>query len=152
MKSIILSLSLKSVVQVIPTGLLKAKNTFFAFFPIGLPSIKILSVSSTLSPVSAPLPLTLTLPSRINLSAPLLEQKPVSLIYLLIRFNAILIKQIDDISIYRKVMRGVELKAHFPVGALFSIFTVAVFYFIVDKLSIFLRKKRVLNHQDLYSK
>ena len=65
-----------SVVQTIPTGLLKAKYMFFclADFSIFLPLTSTRSLSSTLAPISGILPLMVTFPSRINLSASLLEQ------------------------------------------------------------------------------
>ena len=82
MKSIMLSCStLLSVVQTIPTGLLKAKYIFcFVDFSILWPSTFTWSPSSTLLPFCGILPLMTTFPSSISLSATLLE--PVSYTHL----------------------------------------------------------------------
>ena len=82
-KSMILSVSnLLSVVQIIPIGLLKAKYIFFCFigFFILWPSTSTWSLSSTLVPIFGILPLMVTFPSSINLSATRLE--PVSYTHL----------------------------------------------------------------------
>ena len=68
--------TLLSVVQTIPTGLLNAKYIFFCFVDVSifLPLTSMRSPSSTLAPISEFLPLIVTFPSSINLSATLLEQ------------------------------------------------------------------------------
>jgi len=65
-----------SVVQTIPTGLLKAKYMFFCFFDFSIlwPLTSTWSLSYTLVPITGILQLMVTFPSRINLSASLLEQ------------------------------------------------------------------------------
>ena len=75
-----------SVVQTIPTGLLKARYTCFCSigFVMICPSTSTWSPSSTFVPISGTFPLILTFPSSISLSATLLEQQPTSLKYLFI--------------------------------------------------------------------
>jgi len=70
-------------VQVIPTGLLRAIYTLFDLGLIVFPSTTTVSVGLTLVPRVAKIPFTYTLPDSINLSASLLEQIPLSLMYLL---------------------------------------------------------------------
>ena len=75
-----------SVVQTIPTGLLKAIYICsLSFLFISFPLTVSTSPEKTFVPISGILPLILTAPASMSLSASLLEQNPASLRYLLIR-------------------------------------------------------------------
>src|SRR5262245_30059581 len=81
----------RSVVQVMPTGLLSAMYTGAgrsAAAPTTAPSTRTSSPSPTWVPSSARRPLTVTRPASIHASASRREQMPLSLMYLLRRFTS----------------------------------------------------------------
>ena len=86
-----LSLSEESVVLVTPTGLLKRIyiSSSFARGSTTMPFTLTTSLGPTRSPSCATLPLTSTFFNSMYLSASLLEQKPLSLIYLFNRIVSI---------------------------------------------------------------
>ena len=81
----IVGFNLLSVVQTIPTGLLKAKYIFLSFFFYSL-AFNFYLIPSLL-PISVIAPLIVTFPSLINRSATLLEQYPTSLNIYLFRYH-----------------------------------------------------------------